>query len=209
MWKPALYKKSRSVTRNANSALHSTPSPDLYLYPGNILWAISCGWLLALISYIISIFLLLTPGGGFKYARVLRELSYYIFWPFGKYVERLEVEDEEWFAADEVLRRRQRQQQERVGSMNHNEFFMAKDTSTIITGIGSEGGGYGRGSEVTGGYTTDEDINNERRPLLSRNNSNRKNNRARRNFNLFKTIKEIGFAGVVFYFWFFLVIGKY
>ncbi|CAG8657270.1 11843_t:CDS:2 [Funneliformis caledonium] len=210
LWKPALYKKSRSVTRNANSALHSTPSSDLYPYPGNILWTISCGWLLALISFIISIFLLFTPGGGYKYARVLRELSYYIFWPFGKYVERSEVEDEEWFAADEDLRRRQRQQQERVGNMNHNDFFMARDTSMIITGIERESAT--GGSEVTGGYTTDEDINSERRPLLGRTNSyerNRKNNITMRNlkkFNLFKTIREIGFAGVVYYFWFFLII---
>ncbi|CAG8558892.1 7578_t:CDS:2 [Funneliformis mosseae] len=210
LWKPALYKKSRSITRNANSALHSTPSSDLYPYPGNILWTISCGWLLALISFIISIFLLFTPGGGYKYARVLRELSYYIFWPFGKYVERSEVEDEEWFAADEDLRRRQRQQQERVGNMNHNDFFMARDTSMIITGIERESAT--GGSEVTGGYTTDEDINSERRPLLGRTKSyerNRKNNITMRNlkkFNLFKTIREIGFAGVVYYFWFFLII---
>ncbi|CAI2180677.1 8561_t:CDS:10 [Funneliformis geosporum] len=175
LWKPALYKKSRSVTRNANSALHSTPSSDFYLYPGNILWAIR---------------------GGYKYARVLRELCYYIFWPFGKYVERSEVEYEEWFAADEVLRRRQRQQQERVGNMNHNDFFIARDTSMIITGIERAGG-----SEVTGDYTTDEEANSERRPLLGRFSSYERNRRINLNkFNLFKTIREIGFAGVVFYF---------
>ncbi|RIA91306.1 Sodium/calcium exchanger protein [Glomus cerebriforme] len=191
LWKAALYKKSRSVTRDANSALHSTPSPDLYLYPGNILWAIGCGWWLALISFIVSIFLLVTPGEGYKYARVLRELSYYIFWPFGKYVERQEVEDEEWFAADEDLRIRQRQQQERVENMNHNDFFIARDTS-IITDVDS--------------VTTDEDVNSESRPLLGRTNKYNSNRKGRKDFNLFKIIKEIGFAGVVFYFWFFLII---
>jgi Ca2+:H+ antiporter len=80
------------VTRNANSALHSKPSPDLYLSPGNILWAICFGWWLALISYIVSIILLLTPSEGWRYAKVLRELSFYIFWPFGKFVEK----DEDW-----------------------------------------------------------------------------------------------------------------
>ncbi|GBB98387.1 hypothetical protein RclHR1_03210008 [Rhizophagus clarus] len=88
IWKPALYKKSRSVTRNANSALHSVPSPDIYISSGNILWAICFGWWLALISYIISIILLLTPSEGWRYANVLRELSFYIFWPFGKFVEK-------------------------------------------------------------------------------------------------------------------------
>src|SRR5581483_10910262 len=94
IWKPALYKKSRSVTRDANSALHLTPTAEIYLYPGNVLWAIAFGWWLALISYFASIFLYLTPFGGRRYARVLRELSYYIFWPFGKYVERVE---DEWY----------------------------------------------------------------------------------------------------------------
>ncbi|CAG8602147.1 10929_t:CDS:2, partial [Acaulospora colombiana] len=98
LWKPALYKKSRSVIRDANSAIHSMPSPELYLYPGNILWAIIFGWWLALVSYILSIFLLLTPSGGWQYSRVLRELSYYIFWPFGRYVERM---DEDWEEEDE------------------------------------------------------------------------------------------------------------
>ncbi|PKC72903.1 hypothetical protein RhiirA1_336626 [Rhizophagus irregularis] len=190
LWKPALYKKSRSVTRDANSALHSTPSPDLNLYPGNILWALSCGWWLALISFIVSIFLSGTPGGG-QYARVLRELSYYIFWPFGKYVERWEVEDEEWFAADEDLRRRQRQQQERVGNMNHNDFFIARETM-IVTDVDS--------------VTTDEEVNNEDRPLLERTSGYKSNRKGKKDFNLFKTIKELGFADIVFYFWFFLII---
>ncbi|RIA92028.1 hypothetical protein C1645_766142 [Glomus cerebriforme] len=92
IWKPALYKKSRSITRNADSALHLTPSPKLYLSPGNIIWAICFGWWLALVSYILSIITLLMPFGGWRYAKVFRELSYYIFWPFGKFVEK----DEDW-----------------------------------------------------------------------------------------------------------------
>ncbi|RHZ86127.1 hypothetical protein Glove_54g38 [Diversispora epigaea] len=97
LWKPALYKKSRTVTRNADSALHSIPTSQLYLYPGNIIWTILFGWWLALVSFIVSIFLLFIPYGGDHYSRVLRGLSYYIFWPFGKYVERVGdwYEDEE------------------------------------------------------------------------------------------------------------------
>ncbi|CAG8516639.1 23337_t:CDS:2, partial [Racocetra persica] len=95
IWKSALYKKSRSVIRDANSALHSTPTTELYLYPGNILWAILFGWELALVSFIVSLFLSITPCGGERYALVLRELSYYIFWPFGKYVEKIDEWSEE------------------------------------------------------------------------------------------------------------------
>ncbi|CAG8686509.1 14538_t:CDS:2, partial [Cetraspora pellucida] len=95
IWKSALYKKSRSVIRDANSALHSTPTAELYMYPGNILWAIVFGWELALVSFIVSLFLSITPCGGERYALVLRELSYYILWPFGKYVEKIDEWTEE------------------------------------------------------------------------------------------------------------------
>jgi Ca2+:H+ antiporter len=91
IWKPALYKKSRSVVRRANSALHSAPTttPELFLYPGNILWALVFGWWLALVMHILSLIVLVVPPDGYKYASVLRGLANYLFWPFGKYVQRL------------------------------------------------------------------------------------------------------------------------
>ncbi|CAO3673457.1 unnamed protein product [Umbelopsis ramanniana] len=91
IWKPALYKKSRSVVRRANSALHSAPTstPELFLYPGNILWALVFGWWLALVMHILSLIVLVVPPDGHKYASVLRGLANYLFWPFGKYVQRL------------------------------------------------------------------------------------------------------------------------
>ncbi|KAF9933125.1 hypothetical protein FBU30_006449 [Linnemannia zychae] len=88
LWKPALYKKSRSVIRKANSALHSQPSADLYLSVGNVLWTLVFGWWLALVCFIIGITLYLVPFGGSAYGRVVLGLSYYLVWPFGQYVER-------------------------------------------------------------------------------------------------------------------------
>ncbi|CAO0798017.1 unnamed protein product [Mucor circinelloides] len=90
IWKPALYKKSRSVVRSANRALHSSPSsaPDLFLNPGNIVWLLLFGWWLSLAILMISVVMLLVPFGGRGYARVLRELAFYLLWPFGRYVER-------------------------------------------------------------------------------------------------------------------------
>ncbi|KAJ1578039.1 hypothetical protein NDA11_006800 [Ustilago hordei] len=89
IWKPALYKKSRSVTRNAEIALHSIPSAaaERHLLPGNILWTIFFGSWLSLICYASSILINLSPLGGSRYARVVWELGGYLFWPFGKYVE--------------------------------------------------------------------------------------------------------------------------
>lgn len=90
IWKPALYKKSRSVVRSANRALHSSPSsaPELFLNPGNILWFFLFGWWLALVIFIVAIVISLIPLGGSQYGRVLKELAFYLLWPFGRYVER-------------------------------------------------------------------------------------------------------------------------
>lgn len=89
IWKPALYKKSRSITRNAETALHATPSSTAlrHLAPGNILWTIFFGSWLSLVCAIIAAVLWCTPFGGEKYGRVVWELGGYLFWPFGKYVE--------------------------------------------------------------------------------------------------------------------------
>lgn len=89
IWKPALYKKSRSVTRNAESALHSIPSAaaERHLLPVNLLWTIFAGFWLSIICFGLAIILNFLPLGGGKYARVIWELGGYLFWPFGKYVE--------------------------------------------------------------------------------------------------------------------------
>lgn len=92
IWKPALYKKNRSVHRNADKELHLMPSitAERHLWPGNILWALLFGWWMALVSMTFAALLCLIPFGGVKYGRVIWELGGYLFWPFGKYVERSE-----------------------------------------------------------------------------------------------------------------------
>ncbi|KDQ62211.1 hypothetical protein JAAARDRAFT_65999 [Jaapia argillacea MUCL 33604] len=89
IWKPALYKKSRSVTRYADQALHSVPSAqaERHLLPGNILWTLFFGWWLALTCLAVSIVLYFIPRGGRRYASLVYGLGWYIVWPFGKYVE--------------------------------------------------------------------------------------------------------------------------
>lgn len=89
IWKPALYKKSRSVTRNADAALHSIPSAqaERHLLPGNLFWVVAFGWWLGIVCFVISGLLYITPLGGKKYANLIFGLGWYIAWPFGKYVE--------------------------------------------------------------------------------------------------------------------------
>ncbi|KAH9924675.1 uncharacterized protein BXZ73DRAFT_50347 [Epithele typhae] len=89
IWKPALYKKQRSVTKYADQELHSVPSAqaERHLLPGNIFWFLAFGWWLAVVCFVVSAFLYITPKGGSVYSTLVFGLGWYIAWPFGKYVE--------------------------------------------------------------------------------------------------------------------------
>ncbi|XP_014560525.1 hypothetical protein COCVIDRAFT_34483 [Bipolaris victoriae FI3] len=103
IWKPALYKKGRSVQRNAEADIHS--SPGLYvsrwLLLFNLIWTLVFGWWLAIVA---------SAGGllcallGFnesckEYSRLLFHLASYLFYPFGKYVKLMQ--DEAYIDEDE------------------------------------------------------------------------------------------------------------
>lgn len=120
LWKPALYKKDRSIFATAQEALHSQPGQsytkaDIYLYPGNIIWAVTFGWVAALTYLLVAILLLgpvyltfcvienffkppqaisLSPNPKqskllLKYIKLMLNVAQYILWPFGKYIERV------------------------------------------------------------------------------------------------------------------------
>lgn len=103
IWKPALYKKDRSVQANAEGDIHSTPggnvSPWLVLF--NILWTLLFGWWLALaaLSGGLVCFILGFAPGCREYGSVLTQFAAYVFYPFGKYV-KLE-HDEAYLDEDE------------------------------------------------------------------------------------------------------------
>ncbi|CAE7173891.1 unnamed protein product [Rhizoctonia solani] len=104
IWKPALYKKSRTVNRNAEIDLHSAPSAiaERHLILGNIVWTLVFGWWLALIFIVVSGPLWLLPRGGRQYGSLVFGLGWYIFWPFGKYVEG-DLDEEERMQFEQEL----------------------------------------------------------------------------------------------------------
>lgn len=89
IWKPALYKKSRTVNRDAETALHAKPTAygERLLYPGNIMWSVLFGVWLSFTCLLLSAILFFVPIGGRKYAPLVYGLGWYLLWPFGKYVE--------------------------------------------------------------------------------------------------------------------------
>ena len=114
IWKPALYKKSRSVTRYADEALHSVPSAqaERHLLPGNVFWVVFFGWWIAIPCFAISALLYCVPQGGKRYASLVFGLGWYVAWPFGKYVEG-DIADPSFTPGDD--------ERPRSGDMNHSE----------------------------------------------------------------------------------------
>jgi Ca2+:H+ antiporter len=103
IWKPALYKKGRSVQNKAEEDIHS--SPGLYvsrwLMIFNFGWTLVFGWWLALIAATGSLLCALL---GFnesckEYSHLLFHLAVYLFYPFGKYVKLMQ--DDAYLEEDE------------------------------------------------------------------------------------------------------------
>jgi Ca2+:H+ antiporter len=96
IWKPALYKKDRSVQKNAEGDIHSSPGGHVsrWLLFFNITWTLAFGWWLSLIAFLgaLTCFLFAAAPSGREYGRALFGLAGYLFYPFGKFV-RLEQQD--------------------------------------------------------------------------------------------------------------------
>jgi Ca2+:H+ antiporter len=103
IWKPALYKKDRSVQRNAEGDIHSTPGlfVNNWLLLFNFAWTLVFGWWLALIAGAGCLFCALFwfDESCAEYSHLLFYLSSYLFYPFGKHVKLLQ--DEAYAEEDE------------------------------------------------------------------------------------------------------------
>ena len=103
IWKPALYKKNRSVEKGAEEDIHSSPSEIVsnWLWVFNALWTLLFGWWLAVAAMlgaaVCYAFAFESTSG--DYGKVLWGLASYLFWPFGKFV-KLE-QDEQYMDEDQ------------------------------------------------------------------------------------------------------------
>lgn len=137
IWKPALYKKNRSVEKTAEGDIHSSPGGRVsrWLWIFNLLWTILFGWWLALaagLGAIVCLALGFTPGT-VEYGRVLAGLAWYLFYPFGQFVR---LEQDEAYAEEDEGEGRSISEYERWqnGDLEDGRLFFGPLTSRSLIG---------------------------------------------------------------------------
>lgn len=102
IWKPALYKKNRSVEKTAEGDIHSSPGGrvDKWLWTFNILWTVLFGWWLATAAALgaATCFILGLAPDAMEYGWVLLGLAGYLLYPFGQFVK---LEQDEAYADED------------------------------------------------------------------------------------------------------------
>ncbi|KAK9456896.1 Sodium/calcium exchanger protein-domain-containing protein [Dipodascopsis uninucleata] len=104
IWKPALYKKSRSVQRIAEGDIHSAPGKKVswIVWVGNYTWSILFGfplWLIIMTAASFSLGLFFWSPSAVEYGRAFYGLANYLLFPFGKFVQL--DQDEQYALEDE------------------------------------------------------------------------------------------------------------
>ncbi|CAG7933024.1 unnamed protein product [Penicillium olsonii] len=137
LWKPALYKKSRSVEKSAEGDIHSSPggyvSPLLFLT--NLLWSLFFGWWLALIALVAAVacFFFAYSSSAVEYGRVFAGLSRYLLYPFGSFV--LLETDENYAEEDEGEGRSiSEYEQWQNGDLEHGRLFFGPRRDRSLVG---------------------------------------------------------------------------
>ncbi|KAI2703648.1 hypothetical protein CBS147332_7634 [Penicillium roqueforti] len=137
LWKPALYKKSRSVEKTAEGDIHSSPggyvSPMLFLT--NLLWSLFFGWWLALFALLAAVacFFFSYSSSAVAYGRVFAGLSRYLLYPFGSYVL---LETEENYAEEDEGEGRSISEYEQWqnGDLEHGRLFFGPRRDRSLVG---------------------------------------------------------------------------
>lgn len=137
IWKPALYKKNRSVEKTAEGDIHSSPGGRVssWLFMFNVLWTILFGWWLALAAALGAFvcFVLGFAPEAADYGRTLLGLSLYIIYPFGQFVR---LEQDEAYAEEDAGEGRSIGEYERwqAGDLEDGRLFFGPLTSRSLVG---------------------------------------------------------------------------
>ncbi|KAL1845719.1 hypothetical protein Plec18167_009219 [Paecilomyces lecythidis] len=137
LWKPALYKKNRSVEKTAEGDIHSSPGGRVnnILFLVNLLWTLFFGWWLAIAALIgaIACFLFSFSPSAVAYGKVFWGLSRYLLYPFGSFV-RLDA-DENYADEDEGEGRSiSEYEQWQSGDIEHGRLFFGPHSNRSLIG---------------------------------------------------------------------------
>ncbi|KAI4170824.1 MAG: hypothetical protein LQ343_004713 [Gyalolechia ehrenbergii] len=137
IWKPALYKKNRSVEKTAEGDIHSSPGGRVnqWLRMFNVLWTVLFGWwlfIVALLGALICRALGFMPGA-LNYGQVFWGLSWYLLYPFGKFVK---LEQDEAYADEDEGEGRSitEYEQWQSGDLEDGRLFFGPLTSRPLIG---------------------------------------------------------------------------
>ncbi|CAB86468.1 vacuolar calcium transmembrane transporter [Schizosaccharomyces pombe] len=90
LWKPALYKKFRSINRDADIDIHDEPLKRPNTSISNVIWLICFGAPLFLVIFICYIFFTVLSffnvPDAIVYSKLCRGLMFYLLYPFGQHV---------------------------------------------------------------------------------------------------------------------------
>jgi Ca2+:H+ antiporter len=137
VWKPALYKKDRSIQKFAQADIHSAPGGRVsnWLLLFNLIWTLVFGWWLASLAAFGAIICLLFSAApsGREYGRVLWGLAAYLLYPFGKFV-RLEKDEAYLHEDQDEGRSISEYEQWQSGDLEYGRLFFGPDANRSIIG---------------------------------------------------------------------------
>ncbi|KHN94802.1 calcium permease [Metarhizium album ARSEF 1941] len=137
VWKPALYKKDRSIQKFAQADIHSSPGGRVsnWLLLFNLLWTLVFGWWTAAFAALGAVVCLLFAAApsGKEYGRVLWGLAGYLFYPFGKFV-RLEKDEAYSHEDGDEGRSISEYEQWQSGDLEYGRLFFGPDGNRSIVG---------------------------------------------------------------------------
>ncbi len=135
IWKPALYKKNRSVQREADQDIHETDDlkkkkVSWEVHFTNIIWSLTFGLLLFILCLIGSIFLVITGYSSVNYAKVFFNLGIYLLWPFGKVIY---LKKDENYLSEDLNEGTTFVEYERWRNEEHNKLFFTSSHVNLPT----------------------------------------------------------------------------
>jgi Ca2+:H+ antiporter len=137
IWKPAIYKKTRSVDREADKDIHETG-----VFKKKITWEVvitNCMWSLTfgILFFILCLFgsAILVLAGSTPYSKVLFNLGKYLLWPFGKIVY---LQKDENYLSEDRNEGTTIREYERWRDEDHNKLFFSASYSQAPQGSASQ-----------------------------------------------------------------------